>query len=245
MRVYPLGTKDKQVVDEVFDKLHTQGRLSWTDSVGTGSTPFSYPVFVVWKTLSDERRQGRPVVDIRGLNKLAQNDVHPVPLQSDIITFVRGYRYISILDALSFFYHWRVHPDDRHKLTVINHRGQETFNVAVMGYKGSVAYVQRQIDRILRAHKDFAKAYINNIVVASKTLEEHLFHLNQVFKTLIEAGICIKPAKAFISYPSIELLGEHVDLIRLTTSEEKIRAISTLTFPDSLRKLETYLSLTY
>ena len=244
VRVYPLGTKDKQVVDEVFDKLHAQGRLSWTDSVGTGSTPFSYPVFVVWKTLANGKRQGRPVIDIRGLNKITQNDVHPVPLQSDMITFVRGCNYISILDALSFFYHWRVHPDDRHKLTVISHRGQETFNVAVMGYKGSVAYVQRQIDRILRSHKDFAKAYVDDIVVASKTLEEHLFHLNQVFQTLVNAGICIKPTKAFIGYPSIELLGEHVDSMGLTTSEEKIRAISMLTFPNSLRKLETYLGLT-
>ena len=244
VRVYPLGTKDKEVVDEVFNKLHAQGRLSWTDSVGTGSTPFSYPVFVVWKTLPDGKRQGRPVIDIRGLNKIAQNDVHPVPLQADMITFVRGCAYISILDALSFFYHWRVHPDDRHKLTVISHRGQETFNVAVMGYKGSVAYVQRQIDRILRAHKSFAKAYVDDIVVASRTLEEHLWHLDQVFKTLTQAGICIKPTKAFIGYPSIELLGEHVDSMGLTTSEEKIRAISMLTFPDSLRKLETYLGLT-
>ena len=244
VRVYPLGTKDRQIVDEVFDKLHAQGRLSWTDSVGTGSTPFSYPVFVVWKTLANGKRQGRPVVDIRNLNKIAQNDVHPVPLQSDMITFVRGCCYISILDALSFFYHWRVHPDDRHKLTVITHRGQETFNVAVMGYKGSVAYVQRQIDRILRAHKDFAKAYVDDIVVASRTLEEHLLHLNRVFETLVNAGICIKPVKAFIGYPSIELLGEHVDSMGLTTSEEKIRAISMLTFPNSLRKLETYLGLT-
>ena len=42
-RVYPLGKDAKEVVDKTFDKLHEQGRLSWT----TESTPFSYPVFVV------------------------------------------------------------------------------------------------------------------------------------------------------------------------------------------------------
>ena len=244
VRVYPLGTKDKQVVDKVFDKLQEQGRLSWTDSVGTGSTPFSYPVFVVWKTLPNGERQGRPVIDIRGLNKIAQNDVHPVPLQADMISFVQGCKYITILDALSFFYHWRVHPEDRHKLTVISHRGQETFNVAVMGYKGSVAYVQRQIDRILREHKAFAKAYVDDIVVASRSLEEHLRHLNQIFETLINAGICIKPSKAYVGFPSVKLLGEHVNSLGLSTSEEKVRAISMLSFPNSLRKLEAYLGLT-
>ena len=115
VRVYPLGNKERQVVDRVFDKLHLQGRLSWTDSVGTGSTPFSWPVFVVWKTLPNSKKDGRPVVDIRGLNKIVQNDVHPVPLQSDMIAFVRGCPYITILDALSFFYHWRVARDDRYK----------------------------------------------------------------------------------------------------------------------------------
>jgi hypothetical protein len=67
-----------------------------------------------------------------------------------------------------------VAPEDRHKLIVVLHRGQEQFNVAVMGFKNSVSYVQRQIDRILRPVRYFARAYINDVVVFSKTLEEHL-----------------------------------------------------------------------
>lgn len=58
-------------------------------------------------------------------------------------------------------------------------------------------------------------------------------------------GIYIKPVKVFINYLSIKLLGEHVDFIDLIISEEKIRIISILTFPNSLRKLETYLGLIY
>ncbi len=42
-KVYPLGTKDKALIDATFDELHEQGRLSWTAG---GATPFSYPVFV-------------------------------------------------------------------------------------------------------------------------------------------------------------------------------------------------------
>ena len=58
-KVYPLGTKDRKVVDEAFNKLHEQGRMVWT----TQSTPFTYPCFVVWKTTPNGRK-GRVVVDI-------------------------------------------------------------------------------------------------------------------------------------------------------------------------------------
>lgn len=42
-KVYPLGTRDREFVDKIFDELHGLGRMSWT----TASTPFSYPCFVV------------------------------------------------------------------------------------------------------------------------------------------------------------------------------------------------------
>ena len=130
-KVYPLGLKNRKLVDDTFDELHSQGRLSWTKE----NTPFSYPVFVVWKTLANEQRKGRVVVDIRGLNQLVVPDAYPLPLQADIISAVKGSSYISVIDCASFFYQWRVHPEDRPKLTVVTHRGQETFNVAVMNQR--------------------------------------------------------------------------------------------------------------
>ena len=100
-KVYPLGTRDKKLVDQTFDELHAQGRLSWTAG---GTTPFTYPVFVIWRTLPFGEKKGRVVVDIRGLNQLTQPDVYPLPLQSDITSAVRGCQYITVVDCASFFY---------------------------------------------------------------------------------------------------------------------------------------------
>ena len=75
-RTYPVGTEDKRHIDKTFDKLHKQGRMSWS----TTTTPFSFPVFVVWKTLPLGERKGRAVVDLHGLNQLSRNDVYPLPL---------------------------------------------------------------------------------------------------------------------------------------------------------------------
>ena len=75
-RTYPVGTKDKKHIDKTFDKLHKQGRMSWS----TTSTLFSFPVFVVWKTLPLGECKGRAIVDLYRLNQLSQNDVYPLPL---------------------------------------------------------------------------------------------------------------------------------------------------------------------
>ena len=238
-KVYPLGAKDRELVDKTFDDLHRTGRMSWTNQ----STPFSYPCFCVWKSVDGEKK-GRVVIDIRGLNAITQPDAYPLPLQTDIITAVRDCGYISVIDCSAFFYQWRVHPSDRHKLTVVSHRGQESFNVAVMGYKNSPAYVQRQIDRLLREYRHFARAYVDDIVVFSRTKAEHEAHLRKVFSVLGKNNISIKPTKAFLGYPSVSLLDQKVDSLGLATSEEKLKAIAKLRFPRTLRQLETYLGLT-
>lgn len=194
--------------------------------------------------MPDGTRKGRAVIDIRGLNAVTQTDVYPLPLQADLIGSIKGCRFLSIIDCASFFYQWRVHPSDRHKLTIISHRGQETFNVAVMSYKNSPIYVQRQIDRLLRKFRKFARAYIDDVVVYSKTLEEHLNHLRQIFNLFVESGISVNPKKTFLGYPSVQLLGQKVDSLRLWTAEDKLQAIAKLSFPETLAKLETYLGMT-
>ena len=156
-KVYPLSEKDRTIVDEEFDKLHEQGKMEWT----TQPTPFGYPVFVVWQTIpgingAPDTKKGRVVVDIRGLNKIVEPDPYPMPLQSDIISYARGCPFISTIDSTGFFHQWMVMPQDREKLTVISHRGQESFNVAVMGLCISPAYVQRKMDRKLRPYRAFA-----------------------------------------------------------------------------------------
>lgn len=54
----------------------------------------------------------------------------------------------------------------------------------------------------------------------------------------------LSPKKSFLGYPSVTLLGQEVDSLGMTTSAEKIAAISSLRFPHSLRDLEGFLGLT-
>ena len=238
-KVYPLSQKDREVVNTEFDKMHTQGRIEWTRD----PTPFGFPVFVVWRTLPDGVRKARVVVDIRGLNQLTIPDVYPLLLQTDIIAAVRGCQYISTIDCTGFFHQWRVRKADCHKFTVISHRGQEQFNVAIMGFRNSPPYIQRQVDRLLRPHHVFARGYVDDIVIFSKTFKDHLHHLEEIFKLLQDRRITLSPKKSFLGYPSVTLLGQRVDSLGLSTTEEKLAALANLEFPNTLRELETYLGM--
>jgi hypothetical protein len=102
-KVYPLGQKDRQVVDETFDKLHAQEKLRFTDQ----PTPFSWPCFVVWRD-TPQGRKGRVVIDIRGLNAITEDDSYPLPLQSDMVSLIAGYKFISTVDAVGYFHQFRV-----------------------------------------------------------------------------------------------------------------------------------------
>ena len=239
-KIYSLEARDKALVDKTFDVLHEKGKLFWINEF----TSFKYLVFCVWKNDEKSVLKRRVVVDIRDLNVISQSDAYSLSLQGKIIIFVQDYRYITVIDCASFFYQWRVHLSNRHKLTVVSHRDQESFNVIVMRYRNFIVYVQRQIDRLLRASRSFARAYVDDIVVAFATLEEHLSHLRQIVQILVDNNIFIKLIKAFIDYSIVQLLSQRINFFELFISEEKLRVIVKLRFFITLRQLEIYLELT-
>ena len=138
--------------------------------------------------------------------------------------------HISTIDIIIFFYQWNVKKEHRYRLTVASHRKQETFKVPVMGFKNSPAYVQRLIDEILRPQRAYCRAYIDNIMIFSNSLDEHITHLDSVFKILNVRNLQINPKKSYLGYPSAKLLGQRVNVLGLAIADEKFAATSQLQF---------------
>ena len=113
-----------------------------------------------------------------------------------------------------------------------------------MKYKNFSLYVQQQIDRILQFFHHFVCAYVDDIMIFSKNLEEHQYHLNQIFSLLNYMRIILNSAKSYLDYLSIILLRQRVDAFELTTSEKKLNVNIKLTFLHTLKDLKTYLDMT-
>ena len=221
--MYSFEIRDKKIIDNTFDELHRQKKLSYI----TESISFNFSCFVVWRDSSEKKN--RIVMNIRDLNAIFQFDAYSISFQFDVLQTVQNCIYIFVINCFDFFYQWRVHFSDRHKLTVVTHREQKTFNVAIMRYRNSSFYVQRQINRILRLY-NFAKIYINDIIIYSKSLSEHLEHLRKIFEILKNNNISMNSKKAYIKYSSVNLLKQHVNFFDLAIDEQKLKTIAQLVF---------------
>ena len=238
-RPYPLSIKDKAAVNRIYDKLHSQNRMRWAHEPGL----FAHAVFVVYRSTVPDAK-GRAVVDLRALNRVAVPDNYPLPLQSEVIHSLRSKNFISVIDATSFFHQFPVHPDYRDRFTVVTHRGIEQSIVALMGFKNSPAYVQRFMDKVLRPHQEFARAFVDDIVIFSETFEDHKRHLDEIFRLFVSKNIAIAPTKSFIGYPLVDLLGFRVNGFGYSTTAQKVKAFKDLVFPERLKALETYIGAT-
>ena len=136
VKIYSVKQKDKKIIDVTFDKLHQQGKMTWSKQL----TSFSYLVFIVWKD-TPKGRKGRVVIDIRELNKIADTNFYSLSLQSEIISLLLEYIYLFTIDVVGWFYQFLVTRNDRYKLIVVSHRGQKESAVALMKYKESPLYV--------------------------------------------------------------------------------------------------------
>ena len=112
-----------------------------------------------------------------------------------------------------------------------------------MSYKNSSIYVQRQIDRLLRKFRRFARVYVDDIVIYFKIVEKHAQHLRFVFSMLRQNNIFIKFSKIFLDYSFVRLFDQKIDSFELSISEEKLKIITKLSFSRILRQFEIYLDL--
>jgi hypothetical protein len=231
---YRVSKRDQGIIDDTFDRARKDGRMAQ----GEGVIPVGWPVFVVWAN-----GKGRPVVDLRGLNANVVQDAYPLPLQAEIFNLLRGMSFISVFDLQKAFYQRQVAKKDRWKLAVVTHRGQEIFNVAPMGYCGSPSHMQKFMDKILAPHKEYARCYIDDVVIFSKNYEQHIIHLRRVLNCLSAAGMTLSPDKCYVGFHSVQLLGRMVDRYGLSTVQEKTAAIAQIPFPNTLRDLEQFLGI--
>jgi len=236
--VYRLGSKDRAVVDELFDKLTAEGKMSRSK----GSNPVGWGVFVVRTGKPGDK--GRVVVDTRGLNAAAKDDAYPLPRQEDVMAIIKFMLLMSLLNQVKSYYQRLLDPPARPLTAVVTHRGQEEFNVVLLGFKGSPGHQQRFMDDFLEEFAECVACYIDDMIAESKSFRDHVNLLERLFTKMEGANLALNPKKCFIGFIRIQLLGHVVDRFGIYTLEAKTAAIREMSFPTNLAELEYFLGLT-
>lgn len=237
-RPYPLSRKDREVMDRILDPLLENGRI---ERVPLGDkNPIASPAFIVWN-----KGKPRVVVDLRKVNMRLLPNAYPLPTQQDVLQSLGGSTLFSSMDIQQGFFQQPIREDDRFKTTFgTPHRGLERFTVATMGLATSPGFFQQRMEEVLTRYLwQFALVYVDDIIIYSPGLGEHLKHLDRVFAALEASGVTMSLKKCHFAYPSVALLGHHVGRLGISTQEEKVEAIRNLAFPETLGELEGVVGL--
>ena len=136
-------------------------------------------------------------VDYRHLNSVTKSDTYPLPRIDDLLDQLGECRYFSTLDLASGYWKIRVAPESREKTAFTTPQGLYEFLVMPFGLTNAPAAFQRLMQRVLaglnpEAGPDFVAVYIDDVLVFSRTVEEHLSHLEAVIQRIVQAGLKLK-----------------------------------------------------
>ena len=121
-------------------------------------------------------------VDFRRVNAVTKKDVYPLPRTDDILDTLGGSQYFSTLDLSSGYWQIELDPATRDKSAFTSHCGLYEFTRMPFGLCNAPATFQRLMQVVLSGlGGKFCFVYIDDILVCSKTFEEHIYHLKQVF----------------------------------------------------------------
>ena len=120
-----------------------------------------------------------------------------------------------------------VHPTYREKTAFITHQGLYKFQVMPFGLKNAPTVFQRVMQLVLHGLKpeegpDYVSAYLDDVLVFSETLEEHLGHLRSVMGRLGAAGLKLKPSKCRFIRQEVEYLGHVLTPNDLRPNPERV-----------------------
>jgi hypothetical protein len=201
-------------------------------------SPYAAPAFLVKKHDGTHRF----VVDYKKLNLITIKDSSPLPNMEDTIRKLgEGYKYFSKLDLKSGFYQIPIREADKEKTAFTTPFGLFQFNVLPMGLKNSPPTFQKVMTNTLTPCRQFALVYLDDIIVFSKTYDDHISHLTQVFIALNNRNFVLNPPKCTLLASQINYLGHTISEKIITPMKEKIQAILDIEEPRLLSQANKFL----
>ncbi|GFS75684.1 retrovirus-related Pol polyprotein from transposon 297 [Trichonephila clavipes] len=185
----------------------------------------------------------RLCIDFRSLNALTVPDAYPMQNMMELNFLVAKKIFITVLDMLKGYWSIPMEDSSKHLTAFRTHRGQYQWNVSQFGLRNTAATYQRAMSKVVQTISDFACAYIDDLAIFSDTWEEHLNHLEEVFKRLKHFNFSVNLGKCEFARQKVKDLGHVIGSGRHSPDKERIKAIQSLQAPTTKKQLRSTLGL--
>jgi hypothetical protein len=234
MRIYPLSATELETVRTELQQLVNKGFLRPSVS------PYGAPVIFV------KKKDGslRMCVDWRALNKLTIKNRCPIPRIDEMLDRLKGAKYFTKIDLRSGYNQVRVADEDIPKTAINTRYGHFEFLVMHFGLTNAPATFQTLMQHVLRPFLDiFAIVYIDDILIYSSSIDEHLEHIKSILEVLRKHKLYAKESKCEFMKNSVEYLGHIVSDKGVSTDPAKIKAVRDWPTPKDVSEVRSFLGL--
>ena len=228
----------RREIEEQVQKMLAAGVIKKSHS------PWASPVILVRKRNGDYRF----CVDYRKLNEVTKKDTFPLPRIDDLLDQLAHSKYFSSLDLAAGYWQIQVAPDSQSKTAFVTHRGLFEFRVMPFGLTNAPAVFQRLVQEVLEGLNpeggpDLVTAYLDDILIFSETLQDHMSHLKMVMDRIVAAGLKLNPSKCKFIQQEVEYLGHVITPQGLKTAQRHLRAVEEFPVPTSVSSVRQFLGL--
>jgi len=233
-RPYRLSFTEQQELHRQIQELLDQGYIR------PSTSPWGSPVLFV------KKKDGtmRLCVDYRALNDATVKDTFPLPLIDDIMNDTHGAKIFSKIDLAQAYHQIRMKDSDISKTAFTTKNGSYEYTVMPFGLCNAPSVFQRAITQALEGLIGITcVAYLDDILIYSKTEEQHNIDIRAILDRLRANRLYAKPEKCLFFKDSVEFLGHIISKDGIKTDPTKIEAIQNWPIPKSKTDVRSFLGL--
>lgn len=204
--------------------------------IRSGVNPYSSHTILVKK----KDRSWRMCIDYRQLNSNTIKKKYPIPVIEDLLDEFHRAKVFSKTDLRSDYHQIRMKSEDIEKTTFSTHLGHYEFIVMPFGLTNAPATFQALTNTLLSKIEAVCEVFFDDIMIYSKSLEEHISHSKQVFDILRKDKLYAKMSKCVFGQSQVEYLGHIIKCNGVATDPVKVVAISKWPEPQTITLLRSF-----
>jgi hypothetical protein len=228
----PMSPRELDVVKKYLDEHLTKGFIRPSTSSAAA------PVLLAKKPGGGIR----VCVDYRGLNAVTAKNRYPIPLIRETLDLLCHAKYYTKLDVIAAFNRLRITEGDEWKTAFLTRYGLYEYLVMPFGLQNAPAAFQHFVNSVLHKFLDkFASAYLDDIIIYSKSKKEHRGHVRQVLEALQKAGLQLDIRKCDFGVQEIKYLGLIITTNGIKMDPKKVETIVNWNDPPNVKDLQSFL----